>query len=115
MKRTIPIVFAGLAVLGVLTACERGGAERNPSSEEEVEIDEDLGTLKVMNNVDEPVTVYVNGQEIYAVPPGQAYTFRNLPTGKTTIYGVGRVSQKHYPLPDVEIEEGGDYEWTIHP
>ena len=115
MKRTIPIMFAGLLAVGVLAACEPGGRERNPSSEEEVQIDEDLGTLKVMNGIEEPVTIYVNGQEIYAVPPGQAYTFRNLPTGKTTIYGVGRVSQKHYSLPDVEIEEGGDYEWTIRP
>jgi hypothetical protein len=114
MKRRHPIVLAGLLALHAGAACERGGVERG-QSEEEVEINEDLGSLKVTNNVTEPVTIYLNGQEIYAVPPGQAYTFRNLPTVKTTIYGVGRISQKHYSLPDVEIEEGGDYEWTIQP
>lgn len=99
----------------VLWGCERGGAEREGGDAAEVEIDDDLGSLQVTNRVDEPVAVYFDGQELYTVPPGRSYTFRNLPIGKVTLYGVGRISERHYGLPELDIEEGGDYEWTINP
>ncbi|HUP00471.1 MAG TPA: hypothetical protein VM737_02995 [Gemmatimonadota bacterium] len=97
----------------VVTACERQSAD--DAGSDEVQVDEDLGTLRVMNEVNEPVAVYLDGQELYAVPPGRSYTFRNLPTRTVSIYGVGRISQKHFGLPELTIEEGGEYEWTIQP
>lgn len=114
MTRTFVTALALLVALVAMPACERGGQERGGGTGEP-EIHKDLGTLKVANKTDEPVAVYLNGKELYSVPPGRAYTFRNMPTGKTTIYGVGRISQKHYGLPELEIEKGGEYEWTINP
>lgn len=94
-------------------ACNRGADETAESSD--VEVNEDLGSLTVKNEVDEPVAIYLDGQELYAVPPRRAYTFRNLPTRQVSIYGVGRISQKHFGLPELTIKEGGEYEWTIEP
>jgi hypothetical protein len=96
-----------------LPACESevGGG----GVDEDVRIDESLGSLKVANSSEEPVAIYLDGQELFTIAPGRSYTFRNLPTGPATIYGVGRVSQKHHGLPELTIEEGGDYEWTIRP
>jgi len=94
-------------------ACDRGGDAGAPAEGEEVAVDENLGTLRVLNRVNEPVGVYLDGQELFAVPPGSAYTFRNLPTREVTIYGVGRISRRHFDLPRLTIEEGGEYEWTI--
>lgn len=109
----------GLPVMLVLVpllagSCERPGDEDEAGSEE-VQVDEDLGSLEVHNQVSEPVGIFLDGQELYAVPPGRSYTFRNLPARKVSIYGVGRISQKHYGLPELTIEEGGEYEWTIQP
>lgn len=113
--RMIAMAFLFLWALSA-SACEPGGGgTREEGTNEDVRINEDLGTLKVMNTVEEPVAIYLGGQELFTVPPGGAYTFRNLPTGPTAIYGVGRVSEKHYGLPELTIEEGGDYEWTIRP
>jgi hypothetical protein len=99
-----------------LAACRPEGAGRGgPDEAEDVRIDEDLGSLQVANTLEEPVAIYLDGQEIFTVAPGRSYTFRNMPTGEVTLYGVGRVSQKHYGLPELTIVEGGDYEWTIRP
>ncbi len=104
-----------VAVPWLLVAILASGACRQSGETvvDEARIDERLGSLKVMNSADEPVTVYLDGEELYSVPPGTAYTFRNLPTREVTIYGVGRVSERHYGLPKLTIEEGGEYEWTI--
>lgn len=107
-------------VLGLLVAtavgCDRekagDGAE---TTGDEVRVDERLGTLKVANRVNEPIAIHLDGQEIFVVRPGQTNTFRNLPITTVNVYGVGRISQKHYGLPRLTIEEGGDYEWTIEP
>lgn len=106
------IIMLVLAVSGA-AACDRGGERGAPAEGEEVPVDENLGTLRVLNRVNEPVGVYLDGQELFAVPPGSAYTFRNLPTREVTIYGVGRISRRHFELPRLMIEEGGEYEWTI--
>lgn len=95
-------------------ACERPQAGRDDSADD-AQINAELGTLTVTNAVDEPVAIYLDGQELYAVPPARSYTFRNLPIKTVTIYGVGRVSDKHYGLPDLAIEKGQEYEWTINP
>ncbi|MDX1660957.1 MAG: hypothetical protein R3326_04125 [Gemmatimonadota bacterium] len=107
-------------VLGLVVAtavgCDRAGRDGDDrTTDEEVQVDEDLGTLKVANRVNEPIAIHLDGQEIFVVQPGQSYTFRNLPTGTVNVYGVGRISQKHFGLPRLTIEEGGDYEWTIEP
>lgn len=107
MRAWIPLVVLALAA----PACDR--SEDAVEGQDEVEVHEDLGTLRVMNSVQEPVAIYLDGQELYAVPPGTAYTFRNLPAREVTIYGVGRISQRHYDLPRLTITEGGEYEWTI--
>lgn len=116
MKRTLVTSAAMLLALGVVAGCGRGDRERGRAAgEAQARIHADLGTLKVANGTDEPVAVYLNGQELYSVPPGRQFTFRNLPTGRATIYGVGRISQKHYGLPELEIEKGKEYEWKINP
>ena len=110
------MALALLAAALFAVACERpGDAREDAGGEEDVRIDDDLGSLQVANSLEEPVAIYLDGQEIFTVAPGRSYTFRNLPTGAVTIYGVGRVSQKHYGLPELTIVEGGDYEWTIRP
>jgi len=106
--------LALLTVAALAVACERGGGGE-ADGDDEVRIDDRLGSLKVTNTLDEPVAIHLDGQEIFTVAPARAYTFRNLPTGPAAIYGVGRVSQKHYGLPELDIAEGGDYEWTIRP
>ncbi|MBA3583694.1 MAG: hypothetical protein H0W36_04045 [Gemmatimonadetes bacterium] len=109
-----PGLVAILLLAAVPTvSCERGDDE--DAGSDEVQVDEDLGSLQVRNEVNEPVGIFLDGQELYAVPPGRAYTFRNLPARKVSIYGVGRISQKHYGLPELTIKEGGEYEWTIQP
>ena len=109
MRVWIPMTILALTVTA---AC---GREPDPGAdgEEEVQVDEDLGTLRVLNQVNEPVAIHLEGQELFAVPPGTAYTFRNLPTREVTIYGVGRISRKHFDLPRLTIAPGGEYEWTI--
>ena len=97
-----------------------GGCDRGPGSEDgatagQVEVNPDLGSLRVVNRTTEPITIHLDGQELYAVQPGSESTFRNLPTRKVDIYGVGRITQKHYGLPQLTIAEKGDYEWTINP
>lgn len=101
-------------LLAVTVGCDRP-ASGDRGAEGEVEIDSELGTLKVSNSVNEPIAVHLDGQEIFVVPPGRSYTFRNLPVKAVNVYGVGRISQKHYGLPKMTIEPGGDYEWTIEP
>ncbi len=104
-----------LVAVGAAAACGPGGSPRGQDAGEDVRVDEDLGSLKVTNTLDEPVAVYLDGQEIFTVAPAHAATFRNLPTGPATIYGVGKVSGRHHGLPQLTIEKGGDYEWTIRP
>ena len=94
--------------------CDRGPGEAAGGGED-VEVDPDLGTLKVLNQTTEPVAIFLDGDELYAIQPGSSSTFRNLPTRRVDIYGVGRISQKHYGLPELTIAEKGDYEWTIRP
>jgi len=114
MNARMCALLAVLAFAPLLAgSCDRGD-ERNAESGD-VEVNEDLGSLTVKNQVDEPVAIYLDGQELYAVPPGRAYTFRNLPTRQVSIYGVGRISQKHFGLPELTIKQGGEYEWTIEP
>lgn len=107
-------ILAAIVALALPVACDRGG-EQPRAEEGEAQVDSDLGSLRVVNRVNEPVAVYLEGQELYAVPAGQAYTFRNLPTREVDVYAVGRISQRHYGLPKLRIEEGGEYEWTIEP
>lgn len=116
-----PRAFAILLVALLVGACSGGEGpdrdrSRSPGGEAaEVDVDSELGTLKVDNRVDEPIAIHLDGRELYVVPPGRSYTFRNLPTREVDIYGVGRVSERHYGLPVLTIEEGGEYEWTINP
>ena len=104
--------LGALLVVAIAAAC--GGGETDGDADD-VQISEDLGTLRVENRVDEPVTIYLDGTELYSVPPASAFVFRNLPTREVSIYGVGRVTEKHYGLPKITIEEGEEYEWTIRP
>lgn len=110
-----PLLVALLFGVATLAtgSCQRPQAGRDDPADD-AQINEELGTLTVTNALDEPVAIYLDGQELYAVPPARAYTFRNLPIKTVTIYGVGKVSDKHYGLPDLTIEEGQEYEWTIH-
>ncbi|MDX1623844.1 MAG: hypothetical protein R3199_07665 [Gemmatimonadota bacterium] len=114
MKRTW--ILIGILALASPIACDRqdGGGEAD-DAEAEVRIDPGLGTLRVANQTTEPVAIHMDGEELYTVPSGRAYTFRNLPTREVDVYGVGRISRKHYDLPRLTIEEGGEYEWTIRP
>lgn len=105
------IVIAMLAWPVMTTAC----SDTPGPATEEVQIDDRLGTLTVGNETDEPVTIFLDGDELYSVPAGRSYTFRNLPLREVDIYGVGRVSERHFGLPKLTIEEGGEYEWTIQP
>ena len=111
--RTVLMVAMALALLG----CQRGGVDDGgrAAGPEDARIAEGLGTLRVLNEAAEPVAIHLDGREIYSVPPGRAYTFRNLPLGEVNLYGVGRVSERHYGLPVLTIEAGEDYEWTIRP
>ncbi|HJU87113.1 MAG TPA: hypothetical protein VJ788_07090 [Gemmatimonadota bacterium] len=106
-------------VIALVAAPMAGGCDRGPADtaggSEDVEVDSDLGTLKVLNQTTEPVAIFLDGDELYAIQPGSTSTFRNLPTRRVNIYGVGRISQKHYGLPELTIAEKGDYEWTIRP
>jgi hypothetical protein len=113
--RTVLLAFVMLGALGVVACGPGGGGGGAAGGDEDAQVDEDLGSLKITNALDEPVAIYLDGQEIFTIPPARAYTFRNLPTGPATIYGVGRVSQRHHGLPELTIEKGGDYEWTIRP
>lgn len=113
-RTVLTLALATLALLG----CQRGGGDEGDgdrSSPGEARVEEGLGTLRVMNEASEPVAIHLDGRELYSVPPGRAYTFRNLPLGEVNLYGVGRVSERHYGLPVLTIEEGEDYEWTIRP
>lgn len=115
------IAFALTIVMGV--GCERvdrsGGDDEagidEAGADEDAQVDAELGTLRVANTVNEPIAVHLDGQALYTVPPGTSFTFRNLPTRRVTVYGVGQISQKHYGLPQLDIQAGEDYEWTIHP
>lgn len=106
-------------VVALIAAPLAAGCDRGPGGaaggSEDVEVDPDLGTLKVLNQTTEPVAIFLDGDELYAIQPGSTSTFRNLPTRRVDIYGVGRISQKHYGLPELTIAEKGDYEWTIRP
>lgn len=102
-----------VAPLGV--GCDQGSGPGEGGAAGEVEVNPDLGSLRVVNRTTEPITIHLDGQELYAVQPGSESTFRNLPTRRVDIYGVGRISQKHYGLPQLTIAEKGDYEWTINP
>jgi hypothetical protein len=114
-RTVLTVAMATLALLG----CQRGGGDEEDgdrsAGSEEARVEEGLGTLRVMNAAAEPVAIHLDGREIYSVPPGRAYTFRNLPLGEVNLYGVGRVSERHYGLPVLTIEAGEDYEWTIRP
>jgi hypothetical protein len=112
-RALIPLAIAVLAVGSAVACGGRDGGDEGPS--DEVQVSEGLGTLTVMNRVDEPVAIHLDGEELFVVPPGRSTTFRNLPTRQVNIYGVGRVSEKHYGLPTLTIEEGEEYEWTINP
>jgi predicted small lipoprotein YifL len=116
MRRHTTALMTAMTVL-FLAGCGRGGGERADADaaqgSSDTQIEENLGTLRVMNQAAEPVAIHLNGREIYSVPPGRSYTFRNLPLGEVDLYGVGRVSQRHYGLPVLTIEKGEKYEWTI--
>ena len=107
-------LILALIATPVAAGCDRGPGE-SAGGAEEVDVDPDLGTLKVLNQTTEPVAIFLDGDELYAIQPGSTSTFRNLPTRRVNIYGVGRISQKHYGLPELTIVEKGDYEWTIRP
>ena len=115
MRRCTTALAMAATVL-FLAGCDRGGVADRGGEEQamdEARVEEGLGTLRVMNQASEPVAIHLDGREIYSVPPGRAYTFRNLPLGEVNLYGVGRVSQRHYGLPVLTIEQGETYEWTI--
>jgi hypothetical protein len=115
MDARVAWLIAALIVAPALAGCERGGGPEAGGAGQEADVNPNLGTLKVLNRTTEPVAIYLDGQELYAIQPGSASTFRNLPTRRVNIYGVGRISQKHYGLPELTIAEQGDYEWTIRP
>lgn len=100
-------------LLLAFVGCGRTGGEA--PADADARVDPSLGSLKVENRAREPVAIYLEGQELYVVPSGQAFTFHNLPARQVDVYGVGRISQKHYGLPQLTIEAGGEYEWTINP
>lgn len=109
-------VALATALLAAPIACDRSASEAGNGGEDgDVQVDDELGTLRVANSVNEPIAIHLDGQEIFVVPPGESYTFRNLPTRTVNVYGVGRISQKHFGLPRLTIESGGTYEWTIEP
>ena len=111
-RTLLTLTVATLPLLG----CQRGDDDGGRSaSSGEARVEEGLGTLRVLNQVSEPVAIHLDGREIYSVPPGRAYTFRNLPLGEVNLYGVGRLSERHYGLPVLTIEEVEEYEWTIRP
>ena len=121
MRRHTGALAMTMAVL-ILAGCDRNGGRQDdeePGAGEqgsaEATVEEGLGKLRVLNQASEPVAIYLDGREIYSVPPGRAYSFSNLPLGEVHLYGVGRISQRHYGLPVLTIEEGEDYEWTIRP
>jgi hypothetical protein len=107
-------LILALIATPVAAECDRGPGDAAGGAEN-VEVDPDLGTLKVLNQTTEPVAIFLDGDELYAIQPGSTSTFRNLPTRRVNIYGVGRITQKHYGLPELTIAEKGDYEWTIRP
>ena len=107
------VMALALIAAPVAAGCDRDGPADGGS--EDAEVDTDLGTLQVFNQTTEPVAIFLDGQELYAIQPGSTSTFRNLPTRRVNIYGVGRISQKHYGLPELTIAEQGEYEWTIRP
>ena len=107
-------LIAALIAAPIALGCDRGPGEAEGGAGD-VEVDPDLGTLKVFNQTTEPVAIFLDGDELYAIQPGSTSTVRNLPTRRVDIYGVGRISQKHYGLPELTIAEKGDYEWTIRP
>ena len=108
-------LIVALIAAPVAAGCDRGGPGETTGGVDDAEVDPDLGTLKVLNQTTEPVAIFLDGDELYAIQPGSTSTFRNLPTRRVNIYGVGRISQKHYGLPELTIAEKGDYEWTIRP
>jgi hypothetical protein len=114
MNARMAWLVVALIAAPVVSGCDRGSGDPAGGGEN-VEIDPDLGTLKVLNQTTEPVAIFLDGDELYAIQPGSTSTFRNLPTRRVDIYGVGRISQKHYGLPELTIAEKGDYEWTIRP
>lgn len=114
-RTMLTVAMATLALLGCQRGGERDGDDDRSAAPGDAKVEERLGTLRVLNEAAEPVAIHLDGREIYSVPPGRAYTFRNLPLGEVNLYGVGRVSERHYGLPVLTIEEGEDYEWTIRP
>lgn len=114
MDARVTWLIVALLAAPMVAGCGPGGETGN-GGDEDAQVDPDLGTLKVNNQTTEPVAIFLDGQELYAVQPGSASTFRNLPTRRVNIYGVGRISQKHYGLPELTVAEQGDYEWTIRP
>jgi hypothetical protein len=113
MDARVICLIAALLAAPQVAACDRGEAPNG--ADEDAQVDPDLGTLKVINQTTEPVAIFLDGQELYAIQPASTSTFRNLPTRRVNIYGVGRISQKHYGLPELTVAEQGDYEWTIRP
>lgn len=103
------------ALVAAPVACDRSGSDAGGEAAGDAQVDEALGSLRVANRVNEPIAIHLDGQELFVVPPGESFTFRNLPTRTVDVYGVGRISQKHYGLPRLTIESGGSYEWTIEP
>ena len=112
--RMVWLMVAALIAAPVAAGCHRDDTGSD-GAEQDAEVDPDLGTLQVFNQTTEPVAIFLDGQELYAIQPGSTSTFRNLPTRRVNIYGVGRISQKHYGLPELTIAEQGDYQWTIRP
>ena len=107
------LMVLALIAAPAMASCDREGP--GAGGAEDAEVNPDLGTLQVFNQTTEPIAIFLDGQELYAIQPGSTSTFRNLPARRVNIYGVGRISQKHYGLPELTIAEGGDYEWTIRP
>lgn len=114
MNARMAWLILGLIVAPGAAGCDRGSGPGS-AGDQDADVNPDLGTLQVFNQTTEPVAIFLDGQELYAIQPGSTSTFRNLPTRRVNIYGVGRISQKHYGLPELTIEEEGDYEWTIRP
>lgn len=79
------------------------------------EVDPSLGSLEIENRGDEPVRVFIEGQEIYTVPAEWSYVFHNLPVNQIDVRAVGARSGRVREIGPLSIDPGGRYEVVLEP